>query len=189
MSNKFNPLLDSLPGVCVVGEHTYTIATDYRIVLAYLRLMAGDDEDDDKAILGLSLFFGDQIARNDIQELLDYMQWYIRRGRKEEVNGNGPASTFDILEDSGRIYAAFLQTYKIDLRKAKLHWWIFGELLESLPRGTHLADVIDIRGRKFEKWMKPADKNELQRIKDQYRIGEKRDAMAPVFDMLRGIAR
>lgn len=188
MGNPFNVLLDRPPETVEVNGRSYPVASDYRVALAYFRLMGGDDDDQDKALFSLSLFFGSEMAPDDIPELQKYIGWFLRRGRDEEPQDK-KARVFDMLEDSGRVFAAFYQIYKINLRTARVHWWVFCELLEGLPKGTHLSDVIEIRGKKFEKWMKPADRNELQQIKDRYRIGPKVSAMDALFSMLKGVAR
>ena len=188
MVSRYNVLLDEPPISVEVNGRCYPMATDFRVALAYFRLASGTDDEQDKALFGLQLFYGNMIAPDDVEELQRNIGAFLMRGIDREEDPTGPR-VFDILEDAGRIYAAFYQVYKINLRKARIHWWVFCELLEALPKGTHLADVIELRGRKFEKWMKPSDRNELQRAKDKYRIGPKVDLMESVFGMLKGIAR
>lgn len=184
--NSFNPLRDEPPTQCEVGGHMYHIDTDFRAVLDYIVFMDGDDSDEVKTVFGLQRFFGDEIYSEDVEGLTSYLKWYVNCG-KEPQKESGEAPVFDLLADSGRVWAAFMQVYGINLRNTKIHWWLFFELLEGLPKGTHLADVIEIRGRKFEKWMKPADRNELQRLKDHYAIGGKVDPIAGLAECLRGL--
>lgn len=189
MHKSFNPLIDNLPTVAHIGGRDYRIETDYRVTLAYIRLLHNKTEDNtDKALLGLALYFGPAINSDDVQELLDYIDWFIRLGVEREPQHEHKKQLFDILEDSGRIYAAFWQAYRIDLRHVRLHWWLFSELLEGLPKGTHLSDVIEIRGRKPEKWMDAAAKLELARIQKHYALkGEgEDDVMKGLFDSLMG---
>jgi hypothetical protein len=188
MANQFNILLDEPPEFCEVNGREYKVNTDFRVVLAYMRLMDGEDSEEDKAIYGMALFFGDMIAVGDLKGLSDWLRWYIKRGVERQEEERKETPIFDIMMDSGRVYTAFLQTYKINLRKSKMHWWVFGELLEGLPKGTHLADVIELRGRKFETWMKAGDRNELQRAKNRYRIGAKTNPIVGLFDYLKGIS-
>lgn len=194
MQRRFNPLIDRPLETVTVGKRDYRLDTDYRTVLAYLRLIHDQDtEDQDKTVLGLSMFYGDDVQREDLEDLAAHLRYYINRGAEpedsEEPKGAKPAKTFDLLEDSGRIYAAFLQVYGINLRKARIHWWIFCELLEGLPdEGTKLAAVIDIRRRDYSKHMTPAERNSLAKLKDYYRLEETTDAMTGLFDSLLGIA-
>lgn len=188
MEKVFNPLRDQPPETCSVNGNEYRIKSDYRTVLDWIYLMQGDDSEEDKTLLGLSLFFGDSIQVADVQGLIEYLQWFINMGQEPEKE-TGP-KVFDLITDSGRIYAAFYQTYGINLRKVKIHWWLFCVLLEGLPKGTHLSDVIEIRGRKPEKWMKAADRNELAKLQRHYAIkGSESDPMAGLFETLKGLCQ
>lgn len=197
---RFNILLDNPPEVCEVGEKTYQVNTDFRVVLAYLRLCDGDLSDEEKAAYGLSLFFenkeiGQYVTdASHIKELVEWRGWFLRCGKDADEKSDSQKvdrePTFDLLVDSGRIYAAFYQVYRINLRTAKVHWWVFMELLNGLPvEGTRLSYAIEIRGKGPEKWMTPAQKNALAAAKDYYSIsranGKKAkdigDQMADIF--------
>lgn len=58
--------------------------------------------------------------------------------------------TMDFEQDAGLIYAAFLQTYGIDLYAVRnqMDWRIFVALLKGIPENTELSRVIRIRGMK-----------------------------------------
>lgn len=51
----------------------------------------------------------------------------------------------DFTQDADYIYAAFLQAYHIDLTKDRIHWCAFSRLLKSIPKGTRMREIIDIR--------------------------------------------
>lgn len=184
MDRKFNPILDEPPTVAIVGGREYKVNTDFRVVLSYFRI-EGDDAE--KAVKALFLFFGEEIYREDAPELLTYLGWYVSRG-KEPEKGKKKPPVFDLDVDSGRIFAAFFQVYRLNLRagKDRLHWWHFCELLEAMPEGTHMAEVVSIRQRKITKDMTPAEKNELKRLQDTYRIGEAADPMDIFAASLKG---
>jgi len=186
---KFNILIDDPPEIAEVNGREYAIKTDFKKVLSYLQMLHEKAESDpDDTVFVLAMFFGKEIRKDDIQGLIDFLKWYINRGEEpKEEKKRKKEPLFDILIDSGRIYSAFFQVYHINLRKVQLHWWTFMELLEGLPKGTHLAEVIDIRGRKFEKYMKAAEKNELAELKKHYAIGEQKDTSMGLFESLKGI--
>lgn len=185
----FNPLIDEPPTEAVVNGRIYPLSTDYRRVLSYSRTEADQDlEPGERAFVGLRLFFGDSILRDDAEGLVAFLRWYISRGRPVEEEADHVDPVFDLLVDSGRIYAAFFQVYQINLRKVRLHWWLFCELLEGLPRGTHLSEVIEIRSRS-SKGLSQHDQAQLARAKDRYRIGKKKDIGMGLFEALKGIAR
>ena len=58
--------------------------------------------------------------------------------------------TMDFEQDAALIYAAFLQTYGIDLYAVRnqMDWRIFVALLKGIPENTELSRVIKIRGMK-----------------------------------------
>lgn len=194
MPRLFNVLLDKPPEDVTVNGRTYTINADFRVVLAYLREMENEEHDEDeRSGIGLALFFGEEVYADDLEGLCEALKYFLACGEEideEEDDGRDikKPPVFDLLVDSGRIYSAFLQVYGVNLRQAKVHWWVFKELLDGLPGGTKLEQVIEIRRRPFEKGMKPAERNELQRMKDIYRIGEKRDVMSDLFTAISGVA-
>lgn len=58
--------------------------------------------------------------------------------------------TMDFEQDAALIYAAFLQTYGIDLYAVRnqMDWRIFTALLRGIPENTELSRVIRLRGMK-----------------------------------------
>ena len=54
---------------------------------------------------------------------------------------------YDFEQDAARIYAGFMQAYRIDLyeQQDKLHWSTFVELFVNLPSDTQMAKVMSIR--------------------------------------------
>lgn len=55
--------------------------------------------------------------------------------------------SFDYIQDSDYIYAAFKQAYNIDLyaEQGKLHWLQFMALMSALPSDTRFSEIIQIR--------------------------------------------
>lgn len=182
---KFNILLDKPPVTAEVNGNVYKVNTSFKRVLAYMKLLKSDKDEDLKQAFIFELFFGERIRPADMQGLADWLKWFLLCGEEKEEEKKSRPASFDLLEDSNRVYAAFLQVYGINLRKAKLHWWTFSVLLENLPQGTHLAHVIEIRTKPYEKWMKPKQRNELAELKNRYRIGGgTQDVMGDAFKML-----
>lgn len=186
---KFNPLIDSLPEAAQVSGGSYPINTDFRTVLSYLRMLDDEDlSDQDKTAFALVLFFGNGIKAADVDELVQYLRWYINCGEAPDPDRKKAPRYFDILVDSGRIFSAFFQTYRINLKDTRMHWWTFCEMLAGLPKGTHLADVIDIRARPMRPDMDPGERNELAKLKAHYALDEKEnDVLGNLFDSLAGV--
>jgi hypothetical protein len=190
MAQEFNTLLDTPPDTIQVGGREYQIETDFRAVLSYMRLARSDDNDREKAYWTMNIFFGEQeIEPENVLGLFEGLEWFIRRGDEDKDDGSRKRPVFDILKDSNRIYAAFMQVYTINLRTVRIHWWVFMVLLEGLPKGTHLADVIELRSKKVEAWMKHDDISELKRIQSYYSLTKAIDPMASMGAFMGGLAR
>lgn len=150
------------------------IRTSFKQVLEFFRLVDGVDDktDDEKLIISLKILdlFFYHTPKFDEKKVWDFLTWYITRGEEQE-SGTG-AKVFDWDIDAGRVYAAFLQSYGIDLLKNDLHWWTFKDLFESIPTGTKLLEVIDIRGRKLDPKAGRKEKAELARAKATYSLND-----------------
>lgn len=64
-----------------------------------------------------------------------------RHGRSESTR------SFDFTLDADLLYASFWQAYGINLRRQaeRLSWWEFMALFQSLPNGTKMREVMEIR--------------------------------------------
>ena len=82
--------------------------------------------------------------------------------------------TFDFVQDSDLIYAAFYQAYGLDLieQQGKLHWWKFTALLNGLPSNTRFSEVISIRTRPIPAPTKynQQERENLIRLKREYAL-------------------
>lgn len=86
---------------------------------------------------------------------------------KEHESG----AEYSYKEDADYIYAAFMQTYRIDLieEQGKLHWSKFKALLSGLPKDTMFSQIMQIRG-----W-DPSDEKvkhntRMKKLQDQYKL-------------------
>lgn len=183
---KFNVLIDTPPESVTVNEREYPINSDYKTVLSYLRLYRDETmSNEDKFSWALALFYGNTVEGqllcsldpNDVEALYSYIAVFVNCGEEPEQDEKKKTEepALDLLVDSGRIFAAFYQIYGINLRKASIHWWVFMDLLQGLPKGTRLADVIDIRTKEKEKWMDAKTWNDILDMKKIYAIKEKKD--------------
>ena len=128
-----------------------------------LKLLIGDylDELEHKEILLVKIL--DKYLKTKPKTMIDIA------GNELPLPEEEADEVLDFKEDAGLIYAAFYQTYKIDLieEQGKLHWLKFKALLNGLPEGTALSKVIEIR-----QWT-PDKKNykaQMQMLKDKYRL-------------------
>jgi hypothetical protein len=176
----FNPLIDSLPR----EFGGYSLNTSFRQPIKLFALLRDDElSDDEKSILSVAMFFGN-FDQRDMQDLAEFISWYVNAGEEAEPD-DGHERTFDMLEDSQRIHAAFLQVYGINLMTSDMHWWTFLSLLNCLPTGTKLAEVIDIRSRPIPRMDKHNREyvSSISRLKEMYRIGKAKNIGAKLQDI------
>jgi hypothetical protein len=165
----------------------YKINTSFTVPLKFLSLQQdGDLSEREKTYLALKMFFPEFEGRH-VSELLDFLPYYINRGRDSEEQKGEPV--FDLIEDSERVYAAFLQVYHMDLHEADLHWWEFLALLENLPSGTKLAEIVGIRAAEVPRVNRANQKqvSALLRLKDTYALKGKKtigEKMQDVWEAL-----
>lgn len=71
----------------------------------------------------------------------------------EPHRANKGPKAFDLKQDGEFVYAAFRQTYGIDLfaELGRLDWREFSALLAGLPNGTRLSEIIEIRTKPIPK--------------------------------------
>ena len=185
---RYNAILDARPEKvwpCVVEK------TDFRQVLKFFRLL-DDPELDEREKYGVMLhLFFDKAPALTPDKVLDAVLDFIALGRREDESGGGKsgAITFDWNADAGRIFAAFWQAYKIDLRRIKLHWWAFNELFQNLPEETRLLKVIELRGRKPEKHDSKEARAALREAQAAVAIGGARDNTAALDDFFSAMVR
>ena len=146
-----NILLDALPESLTVGGKTYKVNASFRAGIAF-ELAVLDDTKDDAARLfaALTAFFGKNIPA-DLPGAVDAALWFYRCGATEKSDGADAKKpgkhcrAYDFGQDAGRIYAAFMEAYHIDLTRADLHWWQFRELLLSLPESCEFRRIMACR--------------------------------------------
>ena len=166
---KYNPILDSPPETFGGVK----LKTDFRAVLEYIRIAQNPNIDDEEKAFAIIQCFFEEMPKYDIEKIGAFIEWYLTRG--EEAKGGGGKKVFCWTTDAGRVFAAFLQVYKIDLsdKSVKFHWWNFKELFEALPNGTKLSDVIDIRSQEIK--VKDTKENRIRIAKLQAQYAIQRD--------------
>ncbi len=142
-------LTDSLP----VEFLQYRVKTSYKQVLKLFKAMQDPQlTESEQNALTIMLFF-DEPKAQDLPQLIKFVSWYLSRGKESPEQASALCGkkkqkprTFDLLIDENLIYCAFLQVYGIDLLEQDLHWWVFMELVDGLPDGTRLSEIMKLRG-------------------------------------------
>lgn len=120
---------------------TYAVDFSFSTVLAVLDVL--EDEEmtaDQRAGAALDLLIRQKHPSE--RELLEAALRLITPKKKRTANG--PPS-MDFSQDWEYIYAGFRQAYGIDLFRENLHWLEFTALVKSLPKGTRMREIIEIR--------------------------------------------
>lgn len=92
--------------------------------------------------------------------------------RKVQLLGSGPRG-LDFAADGPLLWAAFWQTYGIDLHEPglSLHWWEFMALLQALPEECRLCRIIDYRTHDLAELPK-ATRKEYEKLRKIYALPE-----------------
>ena len=171
----FNLLLDKPPSSVIIGEGVIVnVDTDFRTFIKFEKLMFGSSElsNRDRVLKSFSLF-GDYMPRTSV-ETNAYMDGILNLYRCGKVQRKLNAKVaekaktkpkapryFDFDYDSPYIYAAFVETYGLDLTEAKIHWWKFKALFDALPAECQFSKIISYRGADISQIK---SKNEKQRM-------------------------
>ena len=189
MSDRaYNAILDARPEAvwpCVIEK------TDVKQVLKFFRLIDDNELDDAEKYYYMCRMFFHKPPKDEPEAVLDAVLDFIACGKRgeEKGGGKGGAVTFDWNADAGRIFAAFWQAYKIDLRKVKLHWFTFNELFQSLPETTRLMQVIELRGRKPQKGASSEERKALREAQAAVAIESAQDNTAALDDFFSAMTR
>lgn len=141
-------LINILPHSVIINNREIYVNVDYRLFVQFEIDMQGNDTK--QAIKKcLSAFYPAFILKDRTlyDELIDKFIWFYKCGIEKEIKeGNGTnIRAYDYEADEDYIYSAFYETYKIDLSKAKLHWWQFKALLKGLPSECEFCKIKSYR--------------------------------------------
>ncbi len=177
------PLFQPLPVSIRYNSKAWRVNLSFDRVLEMFEALQDNDLDDGQKVeYALWLLIGRKIRRLSGAEQAELLELIRREYIDLKPAKSMSPRTFDFLQDAPYIYAAFRQTYGIDLfaEHGRLHWWAFVHLFLALPDDTMIKKIIDIRTRPIPKSNKHnADHiRALLRAKDQYRLAvsqEERD--------------
>ncbi|MFZ8765524.1 Gp15 family bacteriophage protein [Enterococcus diestrammenae] len=85
---------------------------------------------------------------------------------------------FDFDADARYIYAAFMQTYRIDLinQQGELHWTKFVALLNALPDDTVFRQIRQIRSTDLSKIKDPEQRERIRKQKAEFALPDRNEA-------------
>lgn len=161
----YNLLTDRLPDSITVCGRKYPVHTDFRRWILVIELFAEElvdgkskaegaarilfpEENPLDGVYGMEKEDAAEVYREVVRGITEFSacgRSFRMAESAECVRAAEPV--FDFTADAGRIYAAFLQVYGMDLRCApeKLHFWTFMALLRNLPAETEFMRVVNLR--------------------------------------------
>lgn len=154
-----NLLTDRLPDSIAIRGQAYSINPDFRLMVRLdilLSLFQDEAETDERAAALLSLFreflpeLEQLIITVSVAEIVKAVMNFYACSDGRSENGSNESEEqqekyHSFLYDSTYIYAAFMQAYRIDLTRARLHWFQFRALLLALPQDCLFSRIVDYR--------------------------------------------
>ena len=131
-------LFESLPDSVTVNGKRVRVDLDFRNVLKMMEILSRDDlMPEAREFLALKC-----ICKRPRKG----MMYPVRRLLFPGAGGEHKKIT-DFEQDADLIRAAFMQEYRINLFRDKLHWFEFSCLLGCLPEGSKYMEILSIRTR------------------------------------------
>lgn len=173
-----NILIDSLPMDVYIGGLKTPIKYDFRTWISFEQLMSNPQKLSDEDIVKkvIELIFPETYIEDYI-EAFEKIMWFYSCGAENESKNKEDnkideksVKCYDFDVDSGRIYAAFLQQYSIDLQLANMHWWTFKALFEGLTEQTQIVKVMSYRVMEIDSDMPTDMKKHYSELKSIYAL-------------------
>lgn len=149
---------------------SYGINTDYRLWLDLPEKLQRLNERDYDGYISL---FADDIPpiSNETVEALIAFYNPPRVLPNTEYESGHRAEVIDYIIDADYIYAGFMQAYGIDLVDAEMHWHKFLALVEGLPEGTVMTNIIQYRS--YDGNSSDVGYKEYCRLQNMWKLPEK----------------
>lgn len=173
-----NILIDDMeyPEQAKINGKRYEIRTNFRTsILFELMMQDGSLDARTKVRKGLELYY--PVIPEDISAAVDAALWFYRCGREETTQQKrmatrrGKSQIYSFEHDAGRIYAAFLQAYGMDLQDIPyMHWWRFRFLFESLPKDCEFVRAMEYRSVDIHDKMSKEQKDWYKKMKRIYAL-------------------
>ena len=148
-------LYERLPQWVEYGGKRYRIRLTVANVLRYTDLC--DDPQglnaDEITEVGFAWFVkgGKKLSARQKAEIMTLIFRQYVSPPQRKLNNHKPQPVVNFYHDSGYIYAAFMQTYGIDLYKQadRLHWCRFLALFDGLPEDCLIKQIMGIRAQEI----------------------------------------
>ena len=156
------------------GGEKIVIDTDFRVWVDFAQAAEDNEIDSDKAVEIFSRIFLGTIPPN-LDELIPavlefFAPDFLNDGISQKNSNFDNRRIIDFNIDAGRIYAAFLTQYGIDLSDANLHWWAFKALFSALGNDTAMVKVMQYRSMTYAEINRLQDKEQRKFYRKMKRL-------------------
>lgn len=164
-----NILIDALP--CRIDG--VPINSNFRNMVLFEQALSDPEASPQEQLaIALTLLYRQPVT--DLQKAVDGLLWFYRCGAPAQKPGAGGGGkherAYDFDTDAPLIYAAFRQSYGIDLNAVRyMHWWKFRALMDGLPEDTRLAQIMQIRLMDISD-LKGKEKTRYRKLKEQFKL-------------------
>lgn len=187
-------LLDHLPESVTIDNAEYPVNADFRNMMAFETAVQRCGSNSKQAVLeGLCAFYPKGIPGN-VEEAIQQMLWFYSCGKETENKEdhkpqNARKSVYSFDDDGGRIHAAFLSQYGMDLLKTDfLHWWEFRQLFEGLDDNCEFVKIMGYRSMKITSKMPAEQRRFYQNMKRIYKLKDHRTEEQKEQDMIAALS-
>ena len=166
-----NLICDRLPESVEIDGEIYFLNTDFKVWMKIEQLL--NKRTESALFKALCLCF--KRLPPDALKALSAMTDFLMCGKKAKQGSKKTERLYDFDLDSGLILSSFLSAYNIDLRKTSMHWYVFVNLISSLPENTVFSKAVFFRGVDLSLIKNKEDKKYYKKMKSVYRLEEKID--------------
>lgn len=165
---------NELPKIIEIDNVVYSIDTDFRAWIRFEEVMSDDRIKDNLKLIIASDFVGldshafKKHSQEDIMSALFSFYRMYKPILKASTSQN-TATPYKYSSDIGYVYSAFLQQYGINILTAKLHWFEYKSLFDSLTDATKFIQIVGYRTQDTSK-MEKEQKTQADKLKKLYQI-------------------
>ncbi len=169
-------LTSDLPSTVTINNKQYPIVTDYGVWLDFSKILEEKTTNEEAGVILFNIAgsaIEDSVDPQDLFRVL--IEFFIGEDHtsENETSNKKNSKTYDFEHDAQLIYAAFLQTYGIDLIKYRgLHWWCFRALLNALTDDNKFMKVIGYRSIDISKIKDKEQRKHYRILKKMYTLAE-----------------
>lgn len=169
----FDFLIDDYPKSLTIDGIDVLIDSDFKTIIKIINVLETPIYSFfEKQMIAINAFYPSLKNISNPILCFDEMIRFIHLYR-DEKNEDDNQKVFDFTKDSGRILAAFIQCYNIDLSTINMHWFKFYTLLENISDSKpQLLQVMELRATKITNAMDAEQRIALRKAKKRISLDD-----------------